>query len=97
AFGVDGTFTFFTNVNINTYWAKTRTSGLEGDDASYRAQLDYAADRYGVQLEQLRVGDHFNPEVGFVRRDDMRCSYGQLRFSPRPKQSRTIRKFWYIG
>jgi Domain of unknown function (DUF5916) len=93
AYGVDGTFAFFENLAINTYWARTRTDGLSGQDTSYRAQLDYAGDRYGVQLEHLAVGDNFNPEVGFLRRDDMRRSFGQLRFSPRPKAMRLVRKF----
>ena len=91
--GLDGTFAFFTNLAINTYWATTRSEGLEGDDQSYRAQLDYAGDRYGAQLEYLAVGDNFNPEVGYVRRDDMRRSFAQFRFSPRPRSSRAIRKF----
>ena len=43
---------------------------------SYRAQLDYVGDRYGVQIERLTIGDNFNPEVGFVRRDDMVRSFG---------------------
>jgi hypothetical protein len=67
------------------------------DDNSYRAQLDYAGDRYGVQLEQLSLGDNFNPEVGYVRRDDMDKSYAQFRFSPRPKSIKAIRKFAGIG
>ena len=96
--GADATLTFFTNVNVNAYWAATRTTARRGDDTSHRAQLDYAADRYGAQFEQLRVGANFNPEVGFVRRADMRRSYGQFRFSPRPrKRSPTFRKFWYLG
>ena len=65
----------------------------EGDDTSYRGQLDYAGDRYGVQLEHLVVGDNFNPEVGFVRRDDIRRSFGQFRFSPRPRTIKVVRKF----
>ena len=101
AFGLDGTFTFFTNVNINTYWAKTRTDGLRGDDTSYRAQFDYPADRWGIQAERMMIGDNFNPEVGFVRRDDMTRSFGQLRFSPRLNTqrpiARTIRKLSYMG
>ena len=59
-----------------------RSDGAAGDDTSYRAQLDYAGDRYGVQVGAAHVGANFNPEVGFVRRRDMRRSYGQLRFSP---------------
>ena len=97
AYGVDGAFAFFDNLAINTYWARTRTDGLSGADTSYRAQLDYAGDLYGVQLERLAVGDHFNPEVGFLRRDDIRKHFGQFRFSPRPKSIASVRKFSGIG
>src|SRR5438105_10617879 len=84
-YGIDGTFGFFDNLNINTYWARSQTSGRSGKDTSFRGQLDYQGDRYGAQLEQLVVGDNFNPEVGFLRRHDIRRSFGLLRFSPRPK------------
>ena len=97
AYGVDGTFAFFENLAINTHWAQTKTTDLHGDDISYRAQLDYTGDRYGLQLEQLAVGDNFNPDVGFVRRDDMHRSFGLFRFSPRPKTMPSVRKFRYQG
>ena len=93
AYGVDADFVFLDNVTINSYWAQTRTPGLEGDDTSHRLRLNYAGDRYGVELERLAVGDDFNPEVGFMRRDDMRRHYGQLRFSPRPRSIEAVRKF----
>jgi hypothetical protein len=97
AYGVDGSFAFFANLSVNTYWAKTRTTGLGGKDTSYRTQMEYAGDRYGVQLDRLVVGDSFNPEVGFVRRSNIRESVGQLRFSPRPKTIKSVRKFSGIG
>ena len=97
AYGIDGTFAFFANLSFNTYWAKTRTAGLAGNDTSYRTQMEYAGDRYGVQLDRLVVGDSFNPEVGFVRRRNIRESVGQLRFSPRPKKIKSVRKFSAIG
>ena len=89
-YGLDGGLAFYDNLSINTYWAKTSTPlrrnrpGASGDDVSYRSQVNYNGDRYGVQLERLVVGDDFNPEVGFLRRDDMERSFGSLRFSPRP-------------
>lgn len=95
--GVDGTFAFFTNLAINTYWARTWTDGSRGDESSYRGQVDYNADRYGAQLEHLVVGANFNPEVGYARRVGIRRTYGQVRFSPRPRSSRMIRKFSWIG
>jgi hypothetical protein len=96
-YGVDGTFGFFDNLNINTYWARSRTDGRSGKDVSFRGQLDYPGDRYGVQIEHLVVGDNFNPELGFVRRDDIRRSFGQFRFSPRPKSIASVRKFFSSG
>ena len=92
AYGVDGVFTFYDNVNLNAYIAKTQTGGLVGDDLSYRGQFNYAADRYGLQLEQLSVGANFNPEIGFVRRHDFRRSFGSARFSPRLRRWESIRK-----
>ena len=53
------------------------------DEISYRAQLDYNGDTWGVQLDRLVVGTNFNPEVGFVRREDFRRSFGQFRYSPK--------------
>jgi hypothetical protein len=96
-YGIDGTFGFFDNLNVNTYWARSRTDARSGKDTSFRGQLDYQGDRYGAQLEHLVVGDNFNPEAGFVRRDDIRRSFGQLRFSPRPKSIRAVRKFSWTG
>ena len=96
-YGVDGLFSFYDNLNITTYWAKTTTPGLHEDDLSYRGELDYSGDRYGVQLEHLVVGDNFNPEVGFLRRDDFERSFGSFRFSPRPRSITLIRKFSWAG
>jgi hypothetical protein len=93
AYGVDASLAFYQNVNIGAYWARTDTPNLEGDTDSYQGKFDYTADRYGARAEFLKVGDNFNPEVGFVRRDDFKKSYAQLRFSPRPRNIRRVRKF----
>jgi hypothetical protein len=102
-FGADATFALFENLQINTYWALTHTDGPaistepRHDYSSYRAQLDYTGDRYGVQLERLAIGNDFNPEIGFVRRDDMLRDFAQFRFSPRPRTLGAIRKYVYQG
>ena len=96
-YGLDGTFGFYDNLSINTYWATTRTPGLERDNISYRTQLEYGGDRYGVELERLVVGTDFNPDVGFLRRDDFERSRGLFRFSPRPRSIAAIRKLSWTG
>jgi hypothetical protein len=95
AYGVDGLFSFYDNLTFNTYWARTESPNRTGDDASYRAQMDYNGDRYGLQMERLSVGDNFNPEVGFLRRDNQVRDFVQARFSPRPKAWPSIRRIRY--
>ncbi|MEQ1731867.1 MAG: hypothetical protein ABL982_26130, partial [Vicinamibacterales bacterium] len=100
-FGIDGLFTFFQNVRVNSYVARTHTPNRTRDDWSYRGQLDYAADRYGFTAERLKVGDDFAPEVGFMRRLDFTKSSTYARFSPRPARAssfgRRVRKLYYEG
>jgi hypothetical protein len=83
--GVDAALAFFENVTINSYYARSRMPGRRGDESSYLGQFAYAGDRYGMNLEHLSVGDAFNPEIGFLRRDSFRRSYAQGRVSPRPR------------
>ncbi len=95
AMGADATLSFFQNVNVGGYYARTETTGLDGDNESYQARYDFQADRYGAHLEYLKVGDAFNPEVGFIRRTDFRRSFASARFSPRPTAMPRIRRFTY--
>jgi len=94
-FGVDANFVLSQNTNIGGYLAQSRTGGSSRDALSYRANFNYAADRYGLQVDRTVVGDNFNPEVGFLRRAQYRSNYGSLRFSPRPRRNSTIRQFVY--
>ena len=93
AYGLDAAFSFYDNVNFNGYYARTQTPGLDGDDASYQAAFNYDGDLYGFQLDHLLVGDHFNPEVGFLRRDDFRRTFTSAQYSPRPASIRAVRQF----
>ena len=93
--GVDAQFNVRSDIFINAYWAGTQTSGKTGSEQSYRGRFDWNGDRYGANAEHLFVGEGFNPEVGFLRRSAFRRSYGQLRFSPRPKKLAGVRKFSY--
>jgi hypothetical protein len=96
-YGVDGTFGFFNNLTVATYYARSRSDAAPGDDLSYRAQMEYGGDRYGLQLERLSVDRNFNPEVGFVRRADMRKNFALVRFSPRSRSIKSVRKFSSVG
>ena len=91
-YGVDASMSFYQNVRFDAYLAATETEGRDGDKLSYRGFFDYNADKYGLQAERLVVEPNFLPEIGFVRRTDMRRNFGLLRYSPRPKVVPHVRK-----
>ena len=96
-YGLDAAFSFYDNVNFNGYYAKSQTSGLVGDDESYQAAFTYNGDLYAFQLDHLLVGDNFNPEIGFMRRDNFRRTYTAAQYSPRPQNIDAIRQFTWRG
>ena len=99
AYGADATFSFYENVSLLGYVARTQVPdpGRQGDDLSYQGRFNYGGDRYGFQAEHLLVEKNFIPEVGFLRRDNFRRTYTTGRFSPRPRSLDNIRQFRFEG
>jgi hypothetical protein len=95
--GADANFFLLTNLTANAFYTKTQTAGRNDGTASYRGTFDYAGDRYGFTVEHLSIGQHFDPQVGYVRRTDFRRSSGEARFTPRPKRRNRVRKYTYLG
>ena len=97
AYGVDGAFSITQDFSIGSYWAKTNTTDLDGDDQSWQARADYSTDRYGARGDFLSIGANFRPEVGFTRRTGIDRSFGEVRFSPRPRNLKGVRKFTWTA
>lgn len=99
-FGADATLLFFKSINVTSYYAMTSVPGRTGGavtGTSYRGRFDYTDDRYGASAEHMLIDKAFAPEVGYVRRTDVRRSLGQARFSPRPRASTLVRKYTWQG
>jgi len=90
--GVDTTWNLFENVQAGTYYARSDTPGLTGNDSSYRGYFRYLHDRYGFEAERLKVGDAFKPDVGYVPRPDITRTDVLARFSPRIQSVRALRR-----
>ncbi|MBK5257759.1 MAG: carbohydrate binding family 9 domain-containing protein [Vicinamibacteria bacterium] len=101
-FGADANFAFFQNLNLNASYLTSRTS-LEqggttgGDHSSYRGNLEYGGDRYGLVLEHIFAGKGFQPELGFLKREAFRRNFLEGRFSPRPRSIDWVRRFVWQG
>ena len=96
AFGIDANLGFGLTT-INSYYAQTNNNGHSDDNASYYASYDYNEDHYGLAVSHLTVESNFNPEIGFLRRTNFRKNAGTIRYSPRPENLKSVRKFTYAG
>ncbi len=96
-YGADGQFAFHDNVYVNGYYARSRTADRAGDDASYQGVFTYNGDLVALQLDHLRVGSNFNPEMGFLRRADFRRTFATANYAPRPRSIESVRQFTFGG
>ena len=96
-YGVDGNFTFFENLNMNAYYARSITPKPEKNGLSYRTSLEYDSDSFGLAAEHLLVDSAFSPGIGFVRRENLRKSSASTRYSIRPSWFEAVRKFDFEG
>jgi hypothetical protein len=98
AYGADAVFQFYQNIQFIEYVAKTYTANRTGNDMSYRTRFIWNADRWGIDTERMFAGEDFNPEIGYLRRPEgFHRNHGMLRFSPRPRNLRGVRKVYFQG
>lgn len=71
-YGIDGVWGLGENTLVQTYFAKTDTPGLTEDDFAFSARMDYDSPEWWTWMAYTEVSEDFNPEVGFLRRDDYR-------------------------
>jgi len=82
--GVDAKFVLFGNLNLRGYYAKSWTSGLQGDNAALGGRLTYANNWFNIYAGHGVTEKNFNAEMGFVTRIDDQPTIFQFNFTPRP-------------
>ncbi|HEY7820290.1 MAG TPA: hypothetical protein VIG29_18850, partial [Vicinamibacteria bacterium] len=96
-YGLDTDLNLAQDVRLIGFYAKSETDGWGSRNEAYRGRFNWNADRYGISLERMRVEPDFNPEIGFLSRENFERSYGLVRFSPRPQSWRAVRKISFQG
>lgn len=71
-FAIDGRWGIGDNLLLEGWLARTDTPGLEGDDKAFSARVNYNSERWSSITSWTEVREDFNPEVGFLNRDDYR-------------------------
>jgi len=71
-FALDGRYAIGDNLLFQGWIAKTETPGLNEDDFAFSARMNYDSEKWSSRMNWTEVREDFNPEVGFLRRDDFR-------------------------
>jgi hypothetical protein len=69
-YAIDGRWGIGEKILIEGYVAATETPGMRGDDKAYRLRGRYQSKEWNNSVSYTKVGDNFNPEVGFLTRDN---------------------------
>ncbi len=67
---VDGRLGIGRYGQIIGFAAQTSTPGLEGDDVAFKLGANYNSEAWQLVANYTEVARNFNPEVGFLRRDN---------------------------
>jgi hypothetical protein len=71
-------------VTLSSFVAQTQTPGLSGSEHAYNANAAWSSRDWDGSMAISEIGEHFNPEVGFVPRDGYRSYSGRLQRFVRP-------------
>ena len=82
--GVDASFTFWRNLNLRGFLAKSDSGDRKEGEWAGQAVLDWESDRIEFTLEHISIQENFNPEMGFVPRANIKRNFAELDYQPRP-------------
>ena len=83
-YALDGRWGIGDHIDLSAWAAKTDTPGLTGKDDAYALGANYSSAEWSGSLAYRQVGGDFNPEVGFLDRNDYRKYEGFILRRIRP-------------
>jgi len=73
--GIDARLLFFKNLVLLGWAARTRNLGVNTGDSDIGADLHYQTNWLDFEARKQKIGENFNPEVGFLERNDANESF----------------------
>lgn len=73
------------NFLVGVWGLTTQRDGLSGNRSAFGAKIDYPNDLWDLALVYRRVGESFDPSLGFVPRRGVNSYNLSLVYQPRPK------------
>ena len=82
--GLDANIRVTPELEVNSYWARTASPGRTGDDQAARVAANYDGRLWQLRGAWSKLGDDFNPEMGFAPRIGVRRLLGYVGYHYRP-------------
>ncbi len=83
------------NFMMGAWGMVTDREGLTGDKTAFGAKIDYPNDVWDIALTYLRMGDGFEPAMGFVPRNGIHKLSGGANFRHYPESVSWLRTAFY--
>jgi len=82
--GVDTRLVFFKDLAVHAFAAQSRSPGVSSGQTDFGGSFHYQSNWLDLIGDHRKIGPHFNPEVGFLERQDCICDYLDANFKVRP-------------
>ena len=83
------------NFVLNAYGLRTENEGVTGDDSSYGFSARYPNDRFDAQVVLREIQQNFDPQLGFVQRDNVRMLRLAGSYNPRPRNFMGVQQMFH--
>jgi hypothetical protein len=84
-YGFDGKWGIGEYAQASGFFAKTSTPGYESGQHAFRFGSEYDSQAWSLSAHYTEVGENFNPEVGFLRRESFRKGDWMVLYRYRPE------------
>lgn len=85
------------NISLILFGLKSNTKGLSDNDLSWGGTLSYPNDFLSFTLGHYEIGQNFVAGMGFVPRTNIKDTYGNILFGPRPNKWGLLQVFTGFG
>ena len=82
------------NFSVDSFFVKTKKTGVNGDDKSYGLAVNYPNDKWEFNSDLRHVGAAFTPALGFAQRRAVDKVFLGGTYKPRPKHFLNVRQMF---
>jgi hypothetical protein len=85
------------NFLVLVHGLATDRDGRRGDKTAFGLKIDYPNDLWDCFLMYKRIGDAFDPSLGFVPRPGVQIFQAKAQYAPRPESSWVRQRFYLLA